>query len=138
MEALVKKYQCPGCVCGSDTMCRQYDFNPIDLMCDSHVLGNDVALGLPKGFNMPGFEAFPIIYKGKARDKMAIRLFKAGTLPKWDNFNIPVWAMVEDGDLFVRTYAPRINWGWVDVIESGTLDMVPGAFNVGEIIGDID
>ena len=135
---LVEQFQCPGCVCGSDTKCGRYQYDPRELRCVSHVLGihlglgNRVALGLPKGFNKPGWEG------GETRNKMDIRLFPKGETPKWDNLNVPVWAMEQDGFLFVRTLAPRINFSWVDVIEGGTLSMTPNAINVGDFIGEID
>ena len=58
--------------------------------------------------------------------------------PEWNKFNIAVWAMVENGYLFVRTYSPRINRSYIDVIEGGTLEMCPDAINVGEFHKEID
>lgn len=69
---------------------------------------------------------------------MDIRLWVSGTKPEWDRLNVPVWAMVDDGFLFVRTFAPRVNMSWVDVIEGGDLSMVPNAINVGAFVGEID
>lgn len=143
-EELVEKFQCVGCVCGGDTKCGVYqlDTSKGGGSCKSHVLGtslglgNNIALGLPKGFCKPGvnWKADP----PRAFNQMAIRLWESGTKPFWDRLNVPVWAMVEDGFLYVRTYAPRINETWVDVIENGSLDMVPNAINVGEFINEID
>lgn len=68
-----------------------------------------------------------------------IRLYpKDAPRPTWNKFNIAVWAMVHEGHLFVRTYSPRINRTYIDVIEGGTMDMVPGAIDVGEFKDDID
>ena len=139
MRRLVKQFQCPGCGSGSDTHCGSYNFSPQYQHCMSHVLGtvlglgNTIALGLPKGFNKPGLrENF------ECRNRMDIRLWEKDTYPEWDRFNIAVWAMKEDGFLFVRTYAPRINHTWVDVIEGGALELCPGAVNVAEFIDEID
>lgn len=139
VERLVTMFQCPGCMCGSDTKCGTYKYVNREQRCVSHTLGtminlgNIIALGLPMGFNKPGLDQ-----NGAARNKMDIRLWPKGTHPHWNHLNIPVWAMEEDGFLFVRTYAPRVNFAWVDVIENGTLLMVPEAINVANFINTID
>jgi hypothetical protein len=141
-EEMVEKFQCPGCVAGSDTKCGVFTPNAEHNACDAHVLGimiglgNSIALGLPNGFNKPGinWSANP----PRAKNKIHIRLWTATTQPQWDHLNVPVWAMVEDGFLFVRTYSPRINKGVVDVIESGNLSMVPNAIDVSKFIDEID
>jgi hypothetical protein len=137
-KELVEKFQCPGCVCGSDTKCGKYNYNSNDRRCISHVLGtsfglnNNVALGLPKGFNKPGFN-------GKTtKNTMDICLWVKGSYDGWDHLNVPVWAMEQDGFLFVRTFAPRINCSWVDVIEGGDLSLCPSAINVKDFIDSID
>lgn len=139
IEQLVEQFQCLGCVCGSDITCGKYNYNPEERRCMSHVLktmlgfGNCIALGIPKGFNKPGWTQ-----EGRSRNKIDVRLFSKGESPEWDYLNVPVWAMEQDGFLFVRTFAPRINLCWVDVIEGGTLSLVPSAINVGEFINKID
>lgn len=138
---LVEKFQCPGCVCGSDTKCGEYRIETSwGIVCKSHVLGTmafpyvgSFALGLPKGFCRPGFDS-----NGQHRNKIDIRLWVSGERPEWDRCNVAVWAMERDGFLFVRTFAPRVNQTWVDVIESGTLAMCPNAINVGEFYDEID
>jgi len=144
VEQFVEKFQCPGCVCGSDTQCDSYIPNTdgYGIHCNSHVcgtmigFGNVVALGLPIGFCKPGFDfhADP----PRSHNRMSIRLWRDGDDPGWDKLNVPVWAMVEDGFLFVRTFAPRINRTWVDVVEGGTLALCPGALDVAEFINEID
>jgi hypothetical protein len=69
---------------------------------------------------------------------MFIRLWVSGTAPDWDRFNVPVWAMEKDGFLFVRTFAPRLDEGSVDVIEGGTLKMVPQAIDISPFIDEMD
>jgi len=134
---MVEEFQCPGCVCGSDTKCGFYK-NDKDLnACSSHVLKTFIlgigyiAIGLPRGFCRPGPNE-------GIKNKMAIRLWDDGKYPAWDKLNIAVWAMEEEGTLFVRTYSPRINYSVVDVIDGGTLDMCPNAINVAEFIDEID
>ena len=71
---------------------------------------------------------------------MFIRIHEKGTVKAefWDKFNIPVWAMVKDGFLFVRTYAPRTNQTFVDAIEGGTLELVPQAIDVSKFYDAMD
>jgi len=97
------------------------------------------ALGLPRGFDRVGHMS----HAKKRTDKhntMWILCWPkdGGNRPHWDNCNVPVWALEKDGFLFVRTYRPRINENCVDVIEGGTLDLVPQAINVGEFYDEID
>lgn len=138
-EQMVEEFQCPGCVLGGNTQCGKYVWDDRELRCSSHVLGtmvglgNPVALGLPKGFCKPGWND-----DGRQRNKIAVRLFPQGEIPVWDRLNVPVWAMEQNGFLFARTFAPRIDFTWVDVIEGGTLAMCPNAINVAEFIDEID
>lgn len=143
-KELVEKFQCPGCVAGSDAECGNYQPNEqYGAVCKSHVLGtsigapnNKIALGLPKGFNKPGVSDDGV----NARNTINLRLWsKDAGCPDWDNLNIPVWAMIEDGFLFVRTYCPRLNFGYVDVIEGGDFDVLPeSTIDVGKFIDEID
>ena len=145
IEQMVKEFQCPGCVSGFDTDCGAYKWSQEEEtggMCEGHVLGtmvglgNFVALGLPRGFNKPGYnlDAQP----PRVRAKMEIRLWIKGSKPAWDFLNVPVWYMVRDGALFVRTFMPRLNRGVVDVIDEGTADLVPNALDGGEFFDEID
>lgn len=149
LAVLVEKFQCPGCMSGSDTSCGSY--KPEDNSCQSHVAGTSIlgrgnfALGLPKGFNKCGL--VPNIFKRDNNPNeerwmptsiMNIRLWENGTALEWNNFNVPVWAMVVDGFLFVRTYSPRVNFATVDVVEGGTLDMVPQAMDISKFIDEMD
>ena len=149
LEQMVERFQCPGCVCGSDTKCGKYVSEGGS--CKGHVLGTKMlgignfALGLPKGFNRAGHEYAPS-KEHPHRSQMHIRLWPEGTEPEWNHLNIPVWALEgkhtkdsdHDGFLFVRTYQPRINHTIVEVIEGGTLDLVPNATDVSKFFDDID
>lgn len=139
-EELIEKFQCPGCTLGSDRKCGAFrPDSSFGLTCLSHVpgtallgLGNGIttlALGLPKGFDrLPALRS----YTGY------IRIWEKGTDPGWNRFNVAVWAMEEDGYLFVRTLSPRTAKLNLDIIEGGTLALVPHAINVGEFIDSID
>ncbi len=143
IESMVERFQCPGCVNGMDITCGKYKLCKDKLKCTGHCLGTSMAvggmllsvyaLGLPKGFCRPGHEN-----GGQFRIDMDIRLWPKGTKPNWNNMNVPVWAMEREGFLFVRTFAPRINMTWVDVVEEGSMSMVPNAIDVSEFIDDID
>lgn len=138
-EQMVEKFQCPGCVCGSDLTCGKYHWDEAQNQCMGHVLGTMIlgvgsfALGLPKGFDKPGRTN-----RDELQNFMRIRLWPTGEQPVWNHLNVPVWALEQDGYLFVRTYAPRINTGWVDVIPGGTLTLVPQAINVADFYNEID
>lgn len=141
-KQMVEAFQCPGCVCGSDVTCGHYKWDSVWLRCTSHVLGtmrglgNSFALGLPKGFCKPGWDFTKD--PPRSRNTIDVRLWTTGTAPDWDSFNVAVWALERDGFLFVRTFAPRVNITWVDVIEGGTLAMVPLAINVATFLDQMD
>lgn len=141
-EKMVEAFQCPGCVCGPDPKnCPQFKLKEdYGFSCGGHVLGTTVnfqvhmALGLPKGFNRPP----PQDDMMRTRSKMEIHLWLKGTHPGWDNLNVPVWALEEDGFLFVRTYSPRTDRGRVEVIDGATLALVPRALNVALFRDEFD
>ncbi len=123
VRQMVKQFQCAGCMSGSDTECGRYKpSNQGHVACESHVPGTLampgglIYLGMPKGFTKVG--ALPGALAGAPSTN--IRLWPTGTSPTWDYLNLPVWAhQNEDGVTFVRTYLPRINQAFVDVIEEG-------------------
>lgn len=148
---MVQEFQCSGCVSGPFEDCYQRvqeDASASSFRCGKHCLGTTIlgrgriALGLPKGFNKEGFEY--------------IRLHTSMPTDLWNHLNIPVWVLERDGYLFVKTFAPRINKVWVDVIKGGKIDDMPalksstgravfGAnvplaaiYDVGEFIEEID
>lgn len=136
---MIEEFQCLGCVSGSDIKCGRFKLkNDYGTTCMGHVAGTIMsfagvfALGLPKGFNRLGDA------NASTGKRSYIRLWTKGTKPEWDKFNVAVWAMAEGGHLFVRTYSPRINTTYVDVVEGGTLADVPGAVDVSKFVKDID
>lgn len=152
---MIEKFVCPGCVCGSDTRCtrrpyitavdgKNVDENTGGLVCEAHVLGTyitdigHVALGLPKGFNRAGVSGNRRYPDRQANNTMLIRCWIHRYNPGWDKFNVAVWALEKDGFLFVRTYQPRINFTVIDIVESGTLELVPDAIDVSEFYDEMD
>lgn len=112
-EEMISEFQCSGCVNGGDpTTCGSFNLEEQDdaFYCSKHCMGTmrgdliKIALGLPKGFNREGF--------------LTIRLYlKMPPTPIWNHLNVPVWAMEKDGYLFVKTFLPRINKVFIDVIK---------------------
>lgn len=140
LEEMVERFQCFGCVWGRDTHCGKYAWGGLLRCCLSHVSGVYVfpadyhlALHLPRGFNRSGFND-----AGRSKNTLNVGLWLRGTHPPWDRLNIPVWALEQDGFLFVRTYAPLRDVGRVDVIEGGTLALVPQALDVKAFLDELD
>ncbi len=130
---LIEKYQCPGCTLGPDVFCGSFKAAEIGQGCDGHSFGTAMtgvgffALGLPKGFNREG-----------ARGSLHLRVFTGG-YPEYDKFNVAVWAMRHEGDVLVRTYLPRVNRAYVDIVGGAANGKLPlGAIDVGEFYEEID
>ena len=139
-KEMIKEFQCSGCTCGSspDDNCLKFEQLSTEMFrCSNHSAGiflsgaGKIALGLPKGFNKVGALAKEVTTN--------IRLMTKAAEKNYNYLNIPVWALEKDGYLFIRTYSPRINCGYVDVIKGGKrLEICPNALNVEEFINDID
>lgn len=137
---MVETFQCPGCTCGYKATKQEAErgkctfpipsdglnecFVPCTetLSCKTHSAGTflggvgNINLGLPKGFNRLG----PI---DKSIQSSNIRLqYK---IPSYDSFNIPLWALEEDGYLFVVVALPRLQQFWVDVVPNGKISDLP-------------
>lgn len=144
MKMMVKEFMCCGCVSGSDPdTCpafrkgETFDGGHSVYRCEKWCAGTrtpygKIAIGLPKGFNKIGMA-------DNDMNEWYIRLHTE--LPPadfWDMFNFPIWAMEHDGYLFVRTYLPRRNVAYLDIIRGGTLSLVPNAVDVSKFIDRID
>jgi hypothetical protein len=141
---MVEKFQCPGCSLGHEPKsCVNFvidDYGTFGSSCRNHYAGTliagigRIALGLPVGFNRYGGCA-----ETKATDRMVIRLHP-NWAPPWDRFNVPVWKVLEDNILYVRTYSPRNNFSCVDVIQNGALNdpMLENTIDVGQFHDEID
>ena len=152
---MISKFLCPGCSCGPEPgSCECFrikDEVDGDFTCSGHSAGTfmsgvgRIALGLPKGFCRYGGAVPPSHLEDKKSGSdqintklMYIRLHLSGETTGYNHLNVPVWAMVEDGYLFVRTFSPRVNRTCVDIVKGGTLEMVPQAIDVSKFIGEID
>lgn len=136
IEKMVEEYQCPGCTLGFDTKCGSYKLTAAPFVaCINHSLGSffsgngKVALGLPRGFNRPGGLRKHGTQEVSQMDGVAwIRLWSVDdktNKPQWDKFNVPVWAMEQNGALFVRTLSPRIGILYTDIVDGGKLADIP-------------
>jgi len=155
MHEMIDEFQCSGCIHGpNSSSCPEFNLRQespnfggtgIYFNCKSHWPGTIAApggkfcLGLPKGFNKTGYAYISDLQK----DISYIRLFAKpeDVVPKdhWNHLNVPVWAMVSDGYLFVRVFSPRVNTTTVDVIKGGTLDMLPpNVIDVSKFVDQID
>lgn len=146
IKGMIDKFQCPGCVMGVDTdSCTSYE--PREIVagiwkCVAHSAGTFMMgvarmnLGLPIGFNRVQYrEGAPgtAQFNGKTTtdaDRTNIRLHESPSTIQSDKFNVPVWAMEQDGYLFIRTYLPRVDATYVDIIKDGTLSHVPNAIEI--------
>lgn len=154
---MIREFQCPGCSCGTypDEGCGAYKLeeekNGLGMCgaffrCGGWSPGTfmggvgRIALGLPKGFTRVGAVDLQIM-------KHYFRMYeKPEHKPEYDRFNIPVWAMEQDGYLFVRCVCPRNNWHYIDVIKDGKVEMASfkdgphehKAINVGDFYDEID
>lgn len=150
-EELITKFLCPGCVAGMDTGCGRYQargYGPINSEgagCESHVLGTfimggagNIALGMPKGFNRPGWCQL----EKRTHNQMPIYCWPKGTFDAaqiFNPFNIPVWALEYEGDLFVRVAQPRTGNFVTLVIEDGkAAELCPQALNMTDQYGTYD
>lgn len=146
LTKLVEKFQCLGCVNGSNTRCGSYNPEEFDRggMCSAHVPGTTImgvarfSLGLPKGFNR--LSPPPIMQERQHYAPLV--LWPAGTHGGFNRLNMALWAMEgtkdNQGFLFVRVVEPRLGRMRVDVIEGGKLEDAAGALNVAEFIDEID
>lgn len=134
---MIEAFQCPGCVCGSDTKCPSFKFFKDEregfYRCDAHVAGT---FSFPTiGVFVPGLCG--LCRLGAVSKAPKMRLWPKGKNPGWEKFNVAVWALEKEGYLFVRTYLPGINYPLVDVIEAGTLALCPGAVDVSRFHDEI-
>lgn len=136
--SIIGEMQCPGCTCGCAPAAECESFKPSNeygFCCEGHSSGTMMSgvgwiyLGLPKGFNRVGaYRA-----KGDSERRNNIRLWIAPDIPGWDFLNVPIWAMEEDGFLYVRTYCPRINTNFVDIVKGGTMEFIPSDCHVLDV-----
>ena len=148
VKAMVHEYQCPGCWHGSSpATCEKFELTEISgipgsdscFRCEGYCSGfrkanvGAMRLGFPKGFNHIGLTR---VQSGD-KDHKQERLWPEGA-PGWDQFNIPVWARIVGGVLFVRTYCPRINFTYVDVIAESEIGIPEGGTDISEFIDEMD
>lgn len=121
IKKAVEEYQCPGCVCGSDTSCYEKGEG---VECGRHVAGTTIMpqigrifLGMPQGFSRLG-----------PCEKTKITIFEKigeASYKKYDLFNVPVWKFLDkNGNTLVRGLCPRINWPFLHVFLGNVLSEI--------------
>jgi len=107
----IEKYQCTGCVNGSDISC--YEERQGSLSCKSHLSGTimtpagKILLGLPKGFCRLG-----------PYGSLIPNIWSDFNTSDWnyDKWNIPVWKhLTKDGHTLVRGISPRTNVPFIHI-----------------------
>ena len=143
IKGMIERFQCPGCVHGSDTNCPLFTLEERGdgRRCSAHVLGtsiglqNKFALGMPKGFNKPRIKPD----RAALESTMRIWFYPKGSDPDvFDWLNVPVWVLEDDGFLFIRLYSPRIDDSCVLVLEGAEASDLPQAIDVSGRLGEID
>lgn len=143
---MIEEFQCPGCVCGSNTKCGNFRKESWGngFRCVNHVPGTTlfpggrIFLGMPKGFNKVG----PRYQEGEATPPIVL-FSSPEDMPMYDFLNVPVWGLEQDGYLFLRVYSPRINFGMIHVCKDATLNDIKGPagcvpFDIRDDLEDID
>lgn len=107
----IERYQCPGCVGGSDTSCYEKGDS---LGCKNHCAGTmgfpvmgRFFLGLPTGFCRLG-----------TCDSTKINIFRSLKESDWsyDKFNVFVWKYLDEyGNTITKGLSPRINFPWIHI-----------------------
>lgn len=117
----IEKYQCPGCVCGSDISC----FEPNKtggVGCGKHhagTMGTGIGsffLGMPRGFNR--------LYKDHELKPNIYTTFKSSEW-KYNKWNVPVWKYLSlDGHTFVRGLMPRRSVPFIHIFLEDCIDKI--------------
>lgn len=117
IKEAVEAYQCPGCVCGSDTKCGEYSLDSNS--CAKHVVGtgsqyHKFFLGLPTGFCNVGLDTNNLL--------SIFKTFEQGW--GYTMFNLPVWKYLKDGHTFVRGLCPRVNYPFIHIFLEDCMDKI--------------
>lgn len=143
-KEMIERFQCPGCLHGSNTNCGVFSLEDDDGMfrCQKHVPGTTMVvpgqgvycllLGAPKGFCR--------LSVSKVEKRPALRLWSSpDNAFQWNKWNISAWAMEQDGYLFVRTYSPRVDMSILDIIKDGKLqELCPQAIDASAFLDEMD
>ena len=110
VSSAVERYQCSGCISGSNISCFKENIAG-GAGCGGHLSGTiingigKIFLGLPKGFNRLGHleNMKPIIFK-------SFKEFRESDWKEYCNFQVPVWKHLDKhGNTLVRGLLPRRN-----------------------------
>lgn len=152
---MVETFQCPGCAHGSDTQCGKFKLHELPagtshegnklvpgFRCQNHQaakLGETqrVNLGLPVPFARVQYREG----SSEVQTNIRMHLYPVNYGVYWDAFNVPVWALEKGDYLFVRTYIPRVDQSYVDIIKGGNVDLIrqthPNVIDIGPVADKI-
>ena len=111
ISSAVERYQCSGCISGSDITCFKANETSGGVGCGKHLSGTTIIgigkvfLGLPKGFNRLGHlgNMKPVIF-------ISFKEFAESGWKEYNKFNRPVWKYLDEhGNTLVRGLMPRRN-----------------------------
>lgn len=132
-KKMVEKFQCPGCMLGSDTECGSFYIDSKDLRgfaCGAHVPGTSI-LGGPKILlGMPK----PFCYEQGSGTNLLVLIDKEGGqewLKSSDAQNIPVWKMHSQGYTLVRIARPT-SMRYTTLVVDGEVEVPPPAVEVDD------
>lgn len=154
-RTMVETFQCPGCIHGEDTRCGKFKLHSLGdatshvdgerlvggFRCGSHeaesgINGSRINIGLPVPFARVQYREGA--YE-EVRTNIRMHLYPVDYGSYWDVYNVPVWAQEKSGTLFVRTYSPRTDQTYVDIIVGGELEWLqkgyPMVVDIGPLAG---
>lgn len=118
----IERYQCPGCITGSDISC--FEKSDYGDGCGKHRSGTMIGgagkifLGMPKGFNRLGVGL-------GGEENMKLRVFSRYEERLFDQWNVPTWKHLnEHGHTLVRGLMPRRNEPFLFVILENCIDKI--------------
>jgi hypothetical protein len=140
VSVAVERYQCSGCISGSNMSCFKENTSAGGIGCGEHFSGTIISsvgkvfLGLPKGFNRLGhLETMkPIIFK-------TFKDFTESGWKEYNNFNRPVWKHLdEQGNTLVRGLMPRRNEPFLHIFLENCISQIDCLEISKEDIQDMD
>ena len=148
---MVEIFQCQGCSNGMSTRCGSFKLQEIasakslddgaeligGFRCRNHIAGTNIGGFVNVGLPIPFARVQYRTSQEEVRTNIRMHLYPVDYGTYWDGFNVPVWALELKGYLFVRTYCPRTDQSYVDVIKGGSIAMIRERFSSVIDIGPI-
>jgi hypothetical protein len=127
---LIEKYCCNGCA-RAKIHCSDIEVNKKE---GYRVCKNHLPAGLLSGFSFVMNYALPPGFN-ETLQSTQIRIWEPGSRPSYNALSVAVWALEDDGLLFVRVLWPRTGWYYVDIVPEATIaEVCPSALDVRPIL----